>query len=178
MLPESYKWLEKEPAPQILIEFINIHGTLEAPGHADNPLILHWSKECGVADIYTHDSIPWCALAMTLCAKRAGLPHPKGYPALRAATFAAWGAQQRQAMLGDVLVLERLNGAHTGLYVAEDDKCFHVIGGNQRDSVNITRIDKSRIKAIRRTPWEIGKQPPNIRRVFVNPIGEVSTNEI
>jgi uncharacterized protein (TIGR02594 family) len=175
-LPEAYKWLKQEPAPRILIEFLNIYGTIEYPGYADSPLILNWAKECGLGEIYTHDAVPWCALAMTLCAKRAGVPYPKGYDALRAMSFANWGTGQRSAMLGDVLVFAREGGAHVGLYVGEDEKCFHVIGGNQSDSVNIARIEKSRTEAIRRTPWKI-KQPANIRKVYLSPNGEVSKNE-
>lgn len=174
MIPPQYTWLKSERSPQILLEFLNIHGTIEHAGTADNPTILSWAKECGVDKIYHHDSEPWCALAMTLCAKRAGLPHPTGYAALRAKSFATWGIPQKTAMLGDVLVFERPGGAHTGLYVGEDDQCFHVLGGNQSNSVNITRIEKSRTIAIRRSE---GGQSENIKSVHVSLNGEISTNE-
>lgn len=165
----QYAWLLKETAPKILLEMINIYGTLEVKGLGDNPLLLEWAKECGVANIYTHDSIPWCALAMTLCAKRAGLPHATGYDALRAKLFSTWGTPQKNAMLGDVLMLERDGGYHVTMYVGEDAKNFYCLGGNQSDSVNITPIEKGRIKAIRRSPGVFETRP-----VFLSSAGRVS----
>lgn len=35
---------------------------------------------------------------------------------------------------------------HIGFYVGEDDKFFHVLGGNQSNSVSITKIAKSRLR--------------------------------
>jgi len=47
-------------------------------------------------------------------------------------------------MLGDVLIFTRGIGGHVGIYVREDDKCYHVLGGNQSDSVYITSKGKER----------------------------------
>lgn len=175
MLPSEYKWLEKEGHPAILVEMLKIHGTLEFLGSSDNPIILGWAKELGLDDIYKHDETPWCGLTVGLVVKRAGLNGIK--TPLWAKAWAEWGTAQKIAMLGDVLVFDRKGGGgHVGLYVGEDSDCFHVIGGNQRDSVCISRIMKNRIFAVRRTSWKI-EQPKNIRRVFLSATGAPTTNE-
>lgn len=175
MLPSEYKWLEKEPSPAILLEMLKIHGTLEFLGTSDNPIILGWAKELGLDDIYKHDDTPWCGLTVGLVVKRAGLNGIK--TPLWAKAWAQWGTPQKTAMLGDVLVFDRQGGGgHVGLYVGEDKDCYHVIGGNQRDSVCISRIMKNRIFAIRRTSWKVA-QPANIRRVLLSATGAPTTNE-
>ncbi len=175
MLPNEYEWLAGEPAPAILLEMLKIYGTLEGPGASDNPTILAWAKELDLAGVYIHDDTPWCGLTIGLCVKRAGL-NPVSTP-LWAKAWGAWGTGQNIAMLGDILVFNRTGGGgHVGLYVGEDADCYHVMGGNQRDSVCITRILKSRLYTARRTKWKM-EQPVNIRRVMLSPTGQPSQNE-
>lgn len=175
MLPKGYEWLNKEPSPAILLEMLKIHGVLEAPGASNNPVIVGWAKEIGVDDVYKHDDTPWCGLTVGLVVKRAGL-NGVNTP-LWAKAWAKWGIGQKDAMLGDILVFDRTGGGgHVGLYVGEDATAFHVIGGNQRDSVCITRILKNRLFAIRRTAWKVS-QPENIRRIPLAATGQPTTNE-
>ncbi len=175
MPPKEYSWLLNEAHPAILLHMVAICGTMEGLGTSDNPIILGWAKELGLDDIYKHDDVPWCGLTVALCVKRAGLNGIK--TPLWAKAWAEWGTKQSQAMLGDVLVFDRKGGGgHVGIYVGEDKEAFHVIGGNQRDSVCITRILKNRLFAIRRTAWQI-EQPANVRRIMLAPTGAPSTNE-
>ena len=81
-----------------------------------------------------------------------------------------------QAALGDVLVFSRDGGGHVGFYVGEDAGYFHVLGGNQSDQVNITRIAKSRCIAVRRPKWRTA-QPAGVVKVQLQASGAVSTNE-
>ena len=87
-----------------------------------------------------------------------------------------------EAMLGDVLVYKRGRGGHVALYVGEDDTHYHLLGGNQSDSVNIVRKTRSPngpngLLAVRRAPWR-QMQPPNVRKVILSPTGApVSTSE-
>jgi len=89
-------------------------------------------------------------------------------------------------MLSDVLVFWRkvinpqthateLHG-HTGLYVGEDPRAFHVFGGNQGDQACIKRIARGRLVAARRCPWRVG-QPENVRRILLSSFGALSTSE-
>jgi uncharacterized protein (TIGR02594 family) len=174
MLPQQYLWLLKEGAPKMIVQALSLYGTIEGPGNKNNPLILSWAKELGVDDYYTEDEIPWCGLFMGVVAKRAGkqLPHEL----LRALSWAQFGTASDKPMLGDVLVFKREGGGHVTLYVGEDDTAFHCLGGNQSDSVCITRIAKARLFACRRPVYASG-QPANVRSIYLTASGIISTNE-
>jgi hypothetical protein len=52
------------------------------------------------------------------------------------------GFNKEKTMMLGVLTFKRKGGGHVGIYVGEDSKCYHVLGGNQS---NMTiRIEKSR----------------------------------
>ncbi|CAB4161898.1 hypothetical protein UFOVP775_1, partial [uncultured Caudovirales phage] len=51
-----------------------------------------------------------------------------------------------------------------------------VLGGNQNNSVSVSRIEKSRLSQARRTAWKIA-QPANVRVVHLEAKGVVTTNE-
>ena len=87
-----------------------------------------------------------------------------------------WGAPQKVAMLGDILVFSRGNSGHVGIYVGEDADTFCVLGGNQGDAVTIKRIFKSRLLGIRRCPWRVN-QPASVRPIQLTASGPISTNE-
>lgn len=175
-IPAQYRWLEDEKSPAILREALNCYGIAEFKGDANNPIIIEWAKEVGgwIGSWYTQDSVPWCGLFIAVCAKRAGFPFNQ--KALSALEWANWGDRAPVPMLGDVLVFKRPSGGHVGIYVGEDHACFHVLGGNQSDAVNVMRIDKSRLVAARRCPWKIS-QPANVRVVKLAATGKVSENE-
>ena len=176
-LPLAYQWLANEPGPKILIEALKEYGTIEVPGVENNPKILRWGSEIGnsAGMKYAADSVPWCGLFIAVCSKRAGYTPPS--VAVRAASWDSWGKPVNgPAALGDVLRFQREGGGHVGLYVGEDETAFHVLGGNQSDSVNITRILKSRLVTARRSPFKNGP-PANVRQIILSAQGSVSRNE-
>ncbi len=63
---------------------------------------------------------------------------------------------------------------HVGFYWAEDETCYHVLGGNQSDRVSITRIRKSRLLAAR---WPESIEALGIKRFASAEGGLISTNE-
>jgi len=67
---------------------------------------------------------------------------------------------------GCVLVFSRGRGGHVGFAVGEDDTDFYVLGGNQGDTVNISRIDKGRLLAAR---WPITYTNPMRRLPRMRP---------
>jgi uncharacterized protein (TIGR02594 family) len=173
-LPARYRFLAAEPGPRMLIEALQLFGTTEAAGKANNAVIVGWAHECGLARIYSHDAIPWCGLFMAVVAKRAGWGFPDS--PLWALSWADWGRPSDKPMLGDVLTFKRPGGGHVGLYVGEDAGAFHVLGGNQSDAVTITRIARSRFYRARQAPWRIA--PPGNRRVIrMAGNGPLSSNE-
>ncbi len=174
-LPAQYAWLADEPGPRILIEALKLYGTKETPGPGDNPVIMQWAEEIGVRDIYTHDSIPWCGLGIGVCALRAGKALPATPLWAKSWGTDAVGERQKVAMLGDILTFTRNGGGHVGLYVGEDSGAYHVLGFNQSDSANITRIGKDRLYNIRRPLMKV--PPANIRVVRLASSGRLSQNE-
>ncbi|WBX86327.1 TIGR02594 family protein [Sphingosinicella microcystinivorans] len=174
-LPPAYGWIDDmRPLPRMLEEARKLYGTFEVAGPADNPVILGWAKETGLAKVYNDDSIPWCGLFMAVVAKRAGKPVVEG--PLWARNWAKFGKLADQAQLGDILVFRRAQGSgHVGLYVGEDYGAFHVLGGNQSDGVTITRIARDRCIAIRRPAYR--KAPASAKPVQLAANGVLSTNE-
>lgn len=177
-LPEEYKDLNQCLILPILAQAINLYGVKEVPGSGDNPIIIDWAKEVNttVGKWYKHDSEAWCALFVSVCAKRAGYQPPDGFDAVRAKSFEKWGDPiSGEPILGDVLVFSRTGGGHVGIYVGEDNDYYHVLGGNQSDAVCITRIAKERMTMARRPP--MNSCPKCAKRIYRTAKGIISTNE-
>lgn len=177
-LPKQYQWLTKESGPRMLLEALKLYGTLEMPGDRDSPTILAWAKEVGLSRVYTHDSIAWCGLFMLVIYLRAGKELPDGLSRenmLWALNWAKVGTHVSQPMLGDILTFKRNGGGHVSLMIAEDANYYHCLGGNQSDSVCISRIAKNRLyRAIRP---HYNNQPANVRKIIMSANGPVSENE-
>lgn len=152
----------------MLVEMLKLYGTLEAPGSADNPVILGWAREVGLSGTYIHDLIPWCGLTMAVVAHRSGYAPPEN--PLWALNWLDFGHAVTHPMLGDVMVKSRKGGGHITLNCGEDDEAYHCLGGNQRDSVSIERIEHSAFKGFRRPNFKIG-QPANVRVVRLSATG-------
>jgi uncharacterized protein (TIGR02594 family) len=173
-LPKQYAWLAKENGPKVIVEALKLYGTKELSGDANNKVIMGWAKELGLEKTYYADAVPWCGLFVGVVVKRAGYV-PVDNP-LWARNWTAFGTPASVPSFGDILVFSRNGGGHVGFYVGEDDTTYHVLGGNQSDQVNISRISKLRLLDARRCPWKIGK-PTNVRRRLLAATGEISVNE-
>ena len=138
------------PEPVWIREARRFMGLKEIAGSASNSTILGWAKKLGgwIANAYTNDDIPWCGLFVANVIATT-LPN-EGLPANPLSAL-AWGKFGRWCNpgLGAILVFTRKGGGHVGFYVGEDDQVFYVLGGNQSNSVSITKIDKSRLYASR-----------------------------
>lgn len=110
---------------------------------------------------------------MAAMVKRAGKT-PVKQP-LWALNWATFGVGTKQPMLGDVLVFKRPSGGHVAIYVGEDKTHYPCLGGNQSDSVCITRIEKTRLHAARRPDYTT--MPANVRKVALAAVGAISKNE-
>jgi hypothetical protein len=155
-IPEKYKWLLKDPAPKMLVEALKLVGVREVSGMEDNPEILGWAKELGIDHLYKNDELAWCALAHAIIIKRAGKPLDlKGWDILRALKYIKFGVHvdDDKAMLADTLIFKRKQGGHVGLYIFEKD----------------------RLVAVRRPDYKV--MPKNVRKIFMDSTGNISTNE-
>lgn len=149
-------------------------GTKEVPGNANNPNIIAWAKSVGgyIGKAYNADSIPWCGLFVAYCFAKNGITVRPG--ALSSLDWLNWGVKLARPSVGAVMVFVRPGGGHVGFYVSEDKDTYHILGGNQSDSVSVTRIAKSRLKGIR---WPAGVETPTSGPVIATFTGKISTNE-
>jgi len=170
----SYEWLKNETAPKILVQAVKQLGVKEIVGRTHNPVIMGWAEELGLKKVYTEDEIPWCGLFIAHCCHAAGLDVVER--PLWALNWAKYGNKVDEPMLGDILTFKRNGGGHVGIYVGEDATYYHVLGGNQNNSVSVSRIAKSRLHQARRTAWKVA-QPASVRKVHLEAKGTITTNE-
>jgi uncharacterized protein (TIGR02594 family) len=180
-LPTQYQWLTKQRGlPNTIREGLKLYGTQEVIGRGSCKTIMSWRDELNQNGVrvsgFTDDSIPWCGLFAAIVAyRRLKKPEEVVKDPLWARNWAKYGVKSPLPSLGDVLVFSRGSGGHVGFYIGEDSSCYHVLGGNQSDAVTITRIQKARMLACRRPPYNI--TPSGCKPVRLASTGTVSKNE-
>lgn len=172
-IPKAYQWLQQEEAPRHLLKALELFGVTETVGPKHNPVIMGWAKEVGLDNVYRNDEIPWCGLYTAVVIHRAGRPVVKD--PLWALNWSKFGVGVSEPMLGDILTFKRPSGGHVGFYVGEDATAYHVLGGNQGNTVSVVRIAKARLHAARRPAYTA--QPANVRKITLAGNGGLSTNE-
>ena len=193
VLPAKYAFLRQDPLPPLMVRVaLDMLGTLETAGAANNPVILGWADEVAklcknnynewAADFYNSDKIPWCGLFCAVVAARASQGRPERFPPnkyLAALAWSNWGVtvQSNDIQIGDIVVLVRDGGGHVFIAVgtSPDGKRVMGIGGNQKDKVSIAEFDAARIYAVRRPPYE--NKPVGARRYEIASTEIASTGE-
>lgn len=155
--------LFKEGEPALEMEFeipitmpwmdaaYNLIGTQEQPGRGSNQAIMGWAEELELTS-YDDDDIPWCGLFVAHCIG-SQLPE-EGLPTnpLGARKWKNFGYEV-SPRFGAVMVFWRGSPSgwkgHVGFYWAEDDDAYHILGGNQSNTVSVTRISKHRLLTAR-----------------------------
>jgi uncharacterized protein (TIGR02594 family) len=144
------------PAPQVggdttiplvwFEEARHLMGVHEDVGPGSNKVILNWAKDLGID--YKSDDIPWCGLFMAHCIGATLPDEPLPTNPLGARNWSKFG-KACDPSIGAVLVFWRESRAsgkgHVGFYNGEDRDAYHVLGGNQSDSVSIARVGKDRL---------------------------------
>lgn len=199
-IPKQYAFLGAVGLmPRGITHALSLLGTNEIPGKGSNPVIDAWRtelKKAGVSGVdgFSDDSVPWCGLFNAIVTLRAGKT-PINNP-LWAQNWQSYGTEiarnmgtlakpklvfqpSLKASLGDTLVFARKTATgfagHVGRYIAEDATAYHVIGGNQGDTVSITRVLKSRCIAVRRDAMTT--PPQSLRPFQIAANGTVGTSE-
>ena len=120
-------------------------GVEEASGNANNRLILKWAEDLDIP--YSEDEIPWCGLFVSHCIGSQMTDEPLPANPLGARNWGRFG-HHVVAQPGAVMVFWRKSKAsgfgHVGFYAGEDDRAFHILGGNQSDKVCVTRVPRER----------------------------------
>lgn len=135
--------------------------------------LLQWAEYIGLDNIYTSGDIAWCGLFVAYCMADNGI-EPVIDP-LWARNWIKFGTKLSNPEYGCILVFSRGSGGHVGFYVSEDDNTFHVLGGNQSDAVNITKVDKSRILSYNFPTAFLSRRTD--KRLYKTFNGEISTDE-
>jgi uncharacterized protein (TIGR02594 family) len=136
-------------------------GTLEVRGPGHNPKILEYFKDAGFPAIQD-DETAWCAAAMGAWLKRAGY-RPSGK--LTARSYLDWGddVPRSEMRKGDILIFARGSSTWQGhvTFLHRDAGTFlECLGGNQQNSVNIGRYQKSKLLGVRRVSDKMLLVPP------------------
>lgn len=146
-------------------------GVKEIPGRQHNSTIRSWLERLGAW--WRDDETPWCGVFVAHCLREAGLPVAKNW--MRALAWIEYGSNLRTTHVapGAILIFSRKGGGHVGFYVGENQTHYFVLGGNQSNSVNISKIAKERCAAIR---WPRGV-PVTGGPVRLSMNAETTTNE-
>ncbi len=129
----------------------SLMGTQEKPGRGSNEAIMGWAEDLELTS-YDDDDIPWCGLFVAHCVG-SQLPE-EALPSnvLGARQWTKLG-NQVAPRFGATMVFWRGSPqgwkGHVGFYWAEDQDAYHILGGNQANSVSITRIEKKRLLTAR-----------------------------
>lgn len=157
-----------------LAEARRLIGTREIGGKASNPVIMDWADDLDIW--YPDDDIPWCGLFVAHCIGSQLPDEPLPDNPLGARNWLKFG-RESDPVLGSVLVFWRGSKSgwkgHVGIYSSEDSTTYHVLGGNQSNSVSIARVSKDRLLDAR---WPLTAS--NIGgRLIADLSGKISTNE-
>lgn len=115
-------------------------GLREIPGKRHNSTIVRWNRDLGAW--WTDDETPWCGTFVAHCLRSAGHPLPKYW--MRAKAYFEWGVPC-SPRVGAIAVFGRKGGGHVGFIVGENANSLYILGGNQRNQVNISPIAKNRL---------------------------------
>jgi uncharacterized protein (TIGR02594 family) len=154
-----------------------LKGVREVTGRGSNRDILNWATALGIP--YGDDDIPWCGLFVAHCIGATLPSETLPTNPLGARNWAKFGQPLDAPVDGAILVFWRGSPSgglgHVGLYDGEDSKAYHVLGGNQSDSVSIARVAKDRLLAARWPTSVHGMSGQVVKRDI--PAGQLSTNE-
>jgi uncharacterized protein (TIGR02594 family) len=133
-------------------------GMKEVGGSVDNPQIMAMLKLDN--DWPEADEVPWCSAFANYVCWLLRLPRSKS---LRARSWlqVGRGITLDEAEAGDIIILKRGSGdqpgpevinapGHVGFYAGRFGDYIEVLGGNQSDTVKVSRYGKSRLLGVRR----------------------------
>jgi uncharacterized protein (TIGR02594 family) len=133
-------------------------GMKEVGGSVDNPQIMSmlnldmsWPE---------NDEVPWCSAFVNYICWLARMPRSKNLRA-RSWLIIGKGIDLDNAEPGDIIILKRGSGdqpgpevlkapGHVGFYAGRFGEFIEVLGGNQSDTVKVSRYPTKRLLGVRR----------------------------
>ena len=133
-------------------------GIEEIGGSVDNPQIMAMLKLDNRWP--SNDEVPWCSGFVNYICWICRHPRSKSLMA-RSWLTVGRGISLDSAEVGDVVVLKRGSGdqpgpeittapGHVGFYAGRTDSLIEILGGNQSDTVKISRYPVSKLLGVRR----------------------------
>jgi uncharacterized protein (TIGR02594 family) len=148
-------------------------GQKEIKGSRDNPIIMLMFQTLG-HDWVEHDETPWCAAYVGYCLEEGGIRSTRK---LNARSYESYGqlvykpgkkGKLSDARKGDICVFSRGNSSwqgHVAFYTRHTAKSIYVLGGNQRNAINIKPYSRSRLVCIVRPVSDFGQDSMTLRQV-------------
>jgi uncharacterized protein (TIGR02594 family) len=133
-------------------------GIEEVGGNVDNHQIMAMLKLDNRWP--SHDEVPWCSAFTNYICWLARLPRSKDLRA-RSWLTVGRGIPLEQAEAGDIVVIQRGKGpqpgpdvidapGHVGFYAGMFGEFIEILGGNQSDTVKVSRYPRDRLLGVRR----------------------------
>lgn len=133
-------------------------GIREVGGSVDNPQIMAMLKLDN--DWPEADEVPWCSAFANYVCWLLRLPRSKSLRA-RSWLLVGRGISLDEAVPGDIIVLKRGRGeqpgpevieapGHVGFYAGRSGDLIEVLGGNQSDTVKVSRYPRADLLGVRR----------------------------
>lgn len=133
-------------------------GTKEVGGSVDNPSIMAMLKLDN--NWPQNDEVPWCSAFANHICWLARAPRSKDLRA-RSWLTVGKGVNLDDAGIGDIVILKRGSGnqpgpevidapGHVGFYAGRFGEFVEVLGGNQSDTVKVSRYPVKRLLGVRR----------------------------
>lgn len=156
------KWIEsqliisrnsnKKTENDIIEKALSVYGVKEIKGKYSNPRIMEMFTATG-KEWVKDDATAWCSAYVNWVAIT------KGYEASGELNARSWlkvgeSIEKDDLKQGDIIIFWRESRrswkGHVAFYIGEDEENYHVLGGNQGDTVKIAPYPKSRFLGARR----------------------------
>lgn len=123
-------------------------GVKETAGATSTPIVLAMLQltDAGVRD----DEIPWCSAFVNWIAWLLELPRSRSLAARSWMNVGTPVRLEDARVDDDVVILERGAGGHVGFFAGRDGDNVLILGGNQRDAVNVSGFPSARVLGVRR----------------------------
>src|SRR5579872_6216569 len=124
----------------------------EIPGPQENPRIVEYFNAIGAKKTYRDDLDDWASAFAEWSLNKNGIIGPKSDDPF---AWLHWGQKLDQPRFGCITILSFSGLHHVGFFFTDNGESILVLGGNQDDTVNISRYSKSSVVGYR---WPAGQK--------------------
>lgn len=129
--------------PRYIVEAKALLGEKEIKGKLANEKIKELYKDAGVPSVVS-DEVPWCAAFVGACLARSNKPNTG---TLVARDYLNYGVKLSKPEKNCIGIMKRGNSSwegHVGFVTDFNKDYVWMLGGNQNDSVNVSRFPRSK----------------------------------